>query len=203
MFHWTKLAPSIIVVASIGILLRKAPVDLLSFQQTTSSIPTSSGTSLSPFITVTYSDGANVRAGPSSYDYPTLGPKLLPGDQATALGRSPGGDWIEIAYPGSPDGTAWVYAALVSLSGGSLPIIAPPPTATPLTTPTINQTMLAAFPTPVMPVNLSTFTPPPRLQMPTFTANSKSSSGVPAVFIFLGLLTMGLLGIMISFHHRE
>ena len=41
----------------------------------------------------------NVRMGPSSSIYPIVG-TLLTGSTAPALGRSPGGDWIQIEYPG-------------------------------------------------------------------------------------------------------
>ncbi len=105
-------------------------------QQPTGNIPTVTGTAFGPFITVNNPDGANVRAGPSSYDYVPIG-WLPPGATAPALGRSPAQEWIQIVYLGAPGGVGWVYAPLVSLSPGFLPIIEPPPTATPRTTPPV------------------------------------------------------------------
>ena len=116
MRDWIKTALGLIFLAGlVGLPFGEASLTRVKAQQTTDTTPSYNGTSTGSIITVTYTDGANVRAGPSSYDYPEVGPKLLTGDTALALGRSPGGDWIEIAYPSAPGGVAWVYAALVSL----------------------------------------------------------------------------------------
>src|SRR3990170_5041734 len=66
---------------------------------------------------------------------------LIAGQVAPALGRSPGGDWIQIAYPGVPGNVAWVFAPLVVLQpsqAGGLPIVEPPPRPTPRVTATID-----------------------------------------------------------------
>jgi len=124
MHFWTKPVLGLVLLAGLaGLLLGETFLTRVNAQQITGTTPGDTGTLSTSIITVTYADGANVRAGPSSYDYPEVGPKLLTGDTAAALGRSPGGDWIEIAYPDAPSGVAWVYAALVSLSSGSLPIL--------------------------------------------------------------------------------
>jgi hypothetical protein len=48
------------------------------------------------------------------------------GQSALALGQTANGAWIMIEIPGQPGQTAWVYAALVRLSGpGPLPVITP------------------------------------------------------------------------------
>ena len=166
-------------------------------QQPTGNIPTVTGIASGPFITVTNPDGANVRAGPSSFDYPLIG-FLVPGETAPALGRSPAGEWIQIIYQGAPGGVGWVYAPLVSLSPGFLPILEPPPTATPRTTPTINQTLAAAFQVETTPTRLPTFTPPPPLATLNFEPSAGTGSGVPMGFVILGLALVGILGAVIS-----
>ncbi len=114
----------------------------------------------------------NVRSGPNSYLYGKVG-LLLSGQSAPALGRSPGGDWIQIACPAAPGGVGWVYAANVTLTAeGDLPIVTPPATATPLVTATVDPRLMAQFPTlPPTATRLPTFTPvtlppPPDLSRP-------------------------------------
>ncbi len=107
----------------------------------------------------------NVRAGPST-NYDIVG-VLIVGQEVPALGRTVGGDWVQIAYPGVPEGVAWVYSPLVSVSS-DLPIVEPPPTPTPQTTPTIDPTLAAQFINEIPPTGLPTFTPPPPLVIPTF-----------------------------------
>jgi hypothetical protein len=167
-------------------------------QQPTGSIPTVTGTPAGPFVYVTNPEQINVRAGPSSVYYEAVG-VLLTGETAPALGKSPGGGWIEIAYPGVPGGVGWVYAPLVSLSPGFLPIVEPPPTATPRTTVTLDPTLAAALLVQSTPTHLPTFTPAPPLQIPTFTSGAETRSGVPIGFVILGLAIIGVFGGVISF----
>jgi len=48
------------------------------------------------------------------------------GQSALALGQTANGSWIMIEIPSQPGRTAWVYAALIQLSGpGPLPVITP------------------------------------------------------------------------------
>jgi hypothetical protein len=169
---------------------------------------TATPTSLPPgssFITVTYIEPINVRTGPSSFDYPVVG-TLPVGGTATAIGRSPAGEWIEIDFPDAPRGTAWVYAANVSLSPGALlPVVEPPPTPAPLATNTLNPTFVAAFqelPTSTRP---PTFTAPPSLVVPTFgnPAQASSNRAVIAyvVIILGGIGVVGLLANLLRKHH--
>ena len=75
----------------------------------------------------------NVRTGPGT-DYDSIG-VLIAGQVVPALGRSGGGSWIKIVYAGVADGVGWVYSPLVTLiEGGDLPVVEPPPTATPWVT---------------------------------------------------------------------
>jgi uncharacterized protein YraI len=170
-------------------------------QQPTVAIPTVTSTKLGPMITVNQDyEQINVRAGPGSGDeYPIVG-VLEQGEKVPALGRSPGGDWIQIVYPTVNGGVAWVYAYLVTVSGGELPIVAPPPTATPRITPTIDPTLAAQLIVEIGPTRMPTFTPPPPVQMPTYTQAPaiNVAGGLPMGFIIIGMAVIGFFGLMIS-----
>jgi hypothetical protein len=76
-----------------------------------------------PIITNLGPGGINIRAKPT-LDGQTVG-MLAVGQSALALGQSENSTWIMIEVPGQTGQTAWVYAALVQLSGpGPLPFIA-------------------------------------------------------------------------------
>ncbi|MBI5935641.1 MAG: hypothetical protein HY867_18210 [Chloroflexi bacterium] len=112
----------------------------------------------------------NVRSGPNSYLYDKVG-ILLTFESAPALGRSPGGDWIQISCPAAYGGSGWVYAANVTLTASAdLPVVAIPVTVTPEVTSTIDPALAAAFP-PVQPTvaRLPTFTPAASQPIPVFT----------------------------------
>lgn len=165
----------------------------------TLSIPTVTGSPSGAIATVTREqDQINVRGGPST-DYPIVG-VLIAGQQVPALGRSVGGQWVEVAYPGGPGGVAWVYSPLVEVVG-SLPIVEAPPTPTPRTTPTIDPTLAAQFIIDIPPTRLPTFTPPPPLVLPTLPAESSpvSSGRIPMGLLIVGLGVVGLFGTLISF----
>jgi len=151
------------------------------------------------FVTVIYSDPINVRSGPSTVLYPIIA-KLNPGDVVPALGISPGREWIQITYS---DGTGWVYASFVSISGGELRIIEPPPTPTPLITATIDPTLAAAFNIQPTTTRLPTFTPPPPLAVIDITPPvTTPRTAAPGIFIVvLGLL--GSVGLVVSFLLRR
>lgn len=200
MQSWIKKGLWVLIVLGFTFLLWLVPAwSPAAAQQPTGNIPTVTGTPSGPIITVTSPDGAFVRTGPSSFDYPDAIGWLVPGETAPALGRSPAGEWIQIIYLGAPGGIGWVYAPLVSLSPGFLPLVEPPPTATPRTTPTLNPTFASAFQTQTTPTRLPTFTPPP----PVATLNFKPEAGAgprfPMGFVILGLALIGILGAVISF----
>lgn len=153
-------------------------------------------------ITVTYVEDINVRGGPNTVDFPIVG-RLAVGETAPALGVSPKREWVQIAYPASPTGTGWVYAAYVTVSGGELQVVEPPPTPTPPVTATIDQTLIAAFNTQPTQTRLPTFTPPPPLTVPAFTeAGPRASTGVFGLFI-VGLGLIGGIGLVISYIWRR
>lgn len=170
-----------------------------SAQQPTVAIPTVTSSPFGTMVTVNQDqEQINVRAGPGQ-DYPVVG-VLQQGERVPALGRSIGGDWIQIAYPVVNGGVAWVYSYLVSISGGELPIIVPPPTSTPRVTSTIDPTLAAQFIINVGPTRLPTFTQPPPLSIPTYvpTNENTSSGGLPLGFFITGLGVLGFFGLMIS-----
>lgn len=150
-------------------------------------------------ITVTYTDPMNVRAGPGTF-YDVIG-QLFPGDVRTALGISPGREWIQISFD---NGIGWVYASYVSISGGEPPIVEPPPTPTPLTTATIDPTLAAAFNQAPTETRMPTFTPPPPLTVPVFTAETTSQPrGVPFGYFIVALGVLGAIGLGYSFFSRK
>lgn len=171
-------------------------------QVPTGSIPTVTGTPIEAIIIVRSNaeqDQVNVRSGPGTIGYDIVG-VLAVGEQVPAIGQSPGGDWVEIVYPGVPDGVAWVYTPLVEVRG-SLPIVEPPPTPTPRVTPTIDPTLAAQFLVEVPPTRLPTFTPPPPLHIPTFSTGSTggAASRLPMGFVIIGMAVLGVFGLLISF----
>jgi hypothetical protein len=171
----------------------------LLFQLPTVDMATVTGTPIGPYIVVNSDqDQINVRSLPDPLS--TKVGVLLSGQQVPAKGRV--GQWILIIYPGIPGDRGWVYAPLVTLHGGELPIVEPPPTLTPLYTSTIDPTLAAQFIITVGPTRLPTFTPPPQLVIPTLVPETRSTLasvglpigliivGVGAVGIFLGLLSL-------------
>jgi len=164
----------------------------------TVAVPTVTGTPSGAVATVTMEqDQINVRGGPST-EYPVIG-VLIAGQQVPALGRSVGGDWVQIAYPGVAGGIAWVYSPLVIVSG-SLPIVEPPPTPTPRTTPTVDPTLAAQFIVEIPPTRLPTFTAPPPLILPTFVPEKAATPAerVPMGLLIVGMGIIGIFGVMIS-----
>lgn len=124
----------------LAILNASNPTSVLAQQPTET--PVSSGL----FITVvTDEPQINVRMGPSSTIYPIVG-TLITGSTAPAIGRSQGGDWIQIEFPSAPGGKGWVYSPLVEVSPpGNLQVMEAPPTPVPPATSTIDPTLAAQF----------------------------------------------------------
>jgi len=166
-------------------------------QAPTVDIPTVTSTPLGVQITVrldTDQTQINVRSGPGTF-YEKVG-VLLAGQKAPAKGRSVGGEWILIEYPGIAGGQAWVYAPLVDIPpGANLPIVAPPPTPSPVVTTTIDPTLAAQFVVTVEATRLPTFTAPPPLVFPTFEpiTETPTRGGVPMGLIIISLASAGLI----------
>jgi len=188
---WFKTLVGVLAVAGLSVGTFLSPEQAEAYQD--ASTPTGI------LVTVTYADPINVRGGPSTVYYPIVG-QLNPGDVVPALGISPGREWIQVSYPG---GTGWVYSSFVSISGGELRIIEPPPTPTPLATATIDPTLAAAFNTQPTITRLPTFTPPPPLEViDMYPHVSAPGSAAPGIFI-LSLGLIGGLGLLVSYILRK
>ena len=172
-----------------------------NMQLPTGSIPTVTGTPAGATAVVLANEQgfANVRAGPSTIGYEIIG-VLVVGQQVPALGRSSGGDWVQISYPGVPGGVGWIWSDLVDIRG-TLPVVEPPPTPTPNVTPTIDPTLAAQFEIEMIPTRLPTYTAPAPVTIPTYeveeTANSPGD--IPMGLVIIGLAVLGLFGTLISF----
>jgi hypothetical protein len=189
-----------IALISFGIFLVSNPTLVLALQLTATP-----AADAGMYITViTDEPQINVRMGPSSSIYPVVG-TLLTGSTAPALGRSPGGDWIQIEYPGAPNNAGWVYSPLVQVSPGTLQIVAPPPTPVPPATATIDPTLEAQFN--ILPTNtrLPTFTPPPSLVAPSYieTPDPDSMDSIPLAIIIIALAILGSVGFLLSLFLRR
>ena len=170
-------------------------------QQPTGVLPTVTGTpeGVTATVLLDQEDPVNVRSGPGVF-FDKVG-VLLPGQKVSVAGRSAGGDWIMIDYPGAPGSFGWVYSPVVSISPGELPIIEPPSTPTPEVTQTINPTLAAQFITTPNPTRMPTFTPGERLIVPTYadTFHIIISGRIPAGLVIILLGGLGGLLALFSF----
>ncbi|MFM8320208.1 MAG: hypothetical protein ACKOC5_04760, partial [Chloroflexota bacterium] len=129
---------------------------------------------------------------------------LTAGQSVPAIGRSPGGDWVQVAYPSVKAGVAWIWKDLVDLRG-TPPIVEPPPTATPATTATVDPTLAAQFLVEIPPTRLPTFTAPPPFVMPTLPSDVSVPAApgrVPMALIIIGMAVLGVIGLLLSFLRR-
>ena len=197
------------ILALVGVLLGlalvtwKSPARANSLNQQSTPVPLATVTSTpnGPMAVVVPGTETqiNIRSGPGTF-YDKVG-VLLVGQKVPAKGRSPGGNWILVEYPGVPGGTAWVFSLYVKIDPPvELPIVEIPPTPTPLVTVTIDPTLAAKFIVTLAPTRLATYTAPPPLNIPTFQADNGATLGpIPMGFIILGLAVVGLLFGLISF----
>ncbi len=194
-FHAKRWLPIAIILAGLTFLrpLRGRA------QGTSTDTPTPGGPA--PFVTNNYTEAVNVRAGPNSL-YPLLG-NLPIGATAEALAVSPKHEWIQISFPSAPGGVGWVYAPFVELSPGYLRVVEPPPTSTPLATETIDPTLVAAFQAQPTVTRLPTFTPPPPLSIPTFSAAARPIAGFPSGVTILTIALVGGFVLAASFISRR
>ena len=173
-------------------------------QQPTVALATVTGTPVGVTIIVKLDqEQINVRSGPNT-TYEKVG-VLLAGQEVPAKGRSVTGEWIEVDYPGAPGSLAWVYAPLVDIKGGSLPVVEPPPKPTPAVSMTIDPTLAAQFIVTTVPTRLATFTPPPPLAIPSFAvvASAQTGAGLPIGLIIVALAALGaFFGIFSLFQGR-
>ena len=165
--------------------------------------PTETPVSSGLFITVvTDEPQINVRMGPSSTIYPIVG-TLITGSTAPAIGRSQGGDWIQIEFPSAPGGKGWVYSPLVEVSPpGNLQVMEAPPTPVPPATSTIDPTLAAQFVIQPTSTRLPTFTPAPTLPTVTFEEKLTTGNQIPWASIIIALFILGLVGFLLSLIRR-
>ncbi len=191
---WFKFSLGVFVVTSIGASMLLSPKQAEAYQDAS----TPSGI----FVTVTYTDPMNVRNGPGTF-YDIIG-QIFPGDTLPALGISPGREWIKVTFAPAQDGVGWVYAPYVSITGGELPVVEPPPTPAPLITSTIDPTLAAQFNIEPTSTRIPTFTPPPALTVPAFGDESTSNPSrmTSGIFIFV-LGIFGVIGLVASFVLRR
>jgi len=182
------------LLALVGLLWSVPAAIIVQAQQPTGSIPTVTGTPRGPYVTVNLDqDFVYVRAGPSSYFYPKIG-ILMRGQSAPALGRAPGGDWIQIRYIGVPGDVGWIYGANVTLSDQKLPLVPEPPTST-IPVPTIKPALATAFIGAETPTRLPTFTPAVEVNAPNFGDETAPVSRVPLGLI---IFVLGFVGVFIA-----
>lgn len=82
--------------------------------------PAQSSAGTSPSATVI--ETVNVRSGPGT-DYNAVG-TVQAGQQVTLTAKDAFGTWLQIAYPGGPDGRGWISAAFLQPEGlEGLPIV--------------------------------------------------------------------------------
>ena len=187
---WFKGLVGIVIIIGLAGGMFFAPGQAGAYQD----VPTPTGI----FVTVTYSDPINVRSGPSTILYPVVA-QLNPGEVVPALGISPKREWIMVSVPG---GTGWVYSSFVSISGGELRVVEPPPTPT-VIVPTVDLTLAAEFNVQPTITRLPTFTPPPPLEEIELSPPARTPRMVaPGLFItILGLL--GVVGLLVSLFLRR
>ena len=196
--YWHKLVLCILILSALAMGFSSASTPTIVLAQE----PTPGSSDV--FITVTYTEQINVRNGPSTVLYDIIG-NMQPGETAQALGVSPGRDWVQISFPGGPGGIAWVHTSLISLSSGNLQIVEPPPTAVPLTTPTVDPTLAAAYAFEPTATRMPTFTPPPPLEIPQFTEVpvERSDDKIPMGVFVIGSGMLGIISYLFSLSRRR
>jgi hypothetical protein len=192
-----KISIAILIICSLAFVFvnMNGSVNYVRAQQPTGSVPTVTGTPKGPMASVKVGlteDHVNVRTGPSTlYDAVGL---IYIGASVPVLGKSIGGDWLLVEYPGVPGGTGWVWSLYMDVTPGEIPIVEMPPSPEPKATYTIDPTMASQFITTPLATRLPTFTPAPALVIATYASNTPQQfAGVPIGFIIIILLGLGIL----------
>jgi Bacterial SH3 domain len=175
------------------------PPQEVQAQQPTGSIPTVTGTPTGPVALANTGQTENINVR----DYPsTLANQIgviLPGQTVYVKGKTIAGDWLLIDYPGVPGGQGWVWALYMTVTGGEVPVVEPPATPTPKVTVTINPTLAAQFVKTPRSTSLPTFTPPPALNIPTYSTGAASSGNIPIGLVIILLIGLGAVIGIFSF----
>ncbi|MCX6054572.1 MAG: hypothetical protein NTZ74_06625 [Chloroflexi bacterium] len=170
-------------------------------QQPTGSIPTVTGTPNGP--TASIKAGASegsvwIRSGPGTL-YLEVGVMII-GDSVPVKGKSPGGAWLLIEYPGIPGGRGWVYSGYMDITAGEIPIAEVPAPAQPKVTITIDPTLASQFLTTPLATLLPTYTPSAPLEIPTFENQSPQIfAGIPIGLIIFVIFGLGILIALFSY----
>lgn len=172
-FSWTgiaAIAAALLVIVIAGILFLANQGNLPPVPPTLTPIPptaeptqaiTSTPSPLTP--NATFTQGVNVRSGPSMLFAPPIG-SFAAGETTEIIAVSPAGDWYKVRYH---DTTGWVSALNVTVSGdiSKLPRDPGPPTPAAALSPTPRQT-----PTPTVPLQPSPTPSPTATHTPLPTA---------------------------------
>lgn len=173
-------------------------------QQPTGSIPTVTGTPSGVIASVREDEPTvNVRSGPG-YFWDQIG-VLLVGQSVPVIGKTAAGEWLLVKYPGVPGGEGWVFAAFMSLTKGTIPIVESPPQPSPRVTSTIDPTMAAEFIVTPIPTRLPTYTAPAPMSIPTYedAGASQTFAGIPVGLIIIVLAGLGIVvGVVTIFQNR-
>jgi hypothetical protein len=193
-----KFITGLVIIAIVGLVFLINDAGSLKSvfaQQPTGSVPTVTGTPKGPMASLKIGlteDHVNVRSGPSTL-YDAIG-IITVGSSVPVLGKSIGGDWLLVDYPGVAGGKGWVWALYMDVTPGEIPLAEMPPSPQPKVTFTIDPTMASQFITTPLATRLPTFTPPPSLAIPTFeNATPQKFAGIPIGLIIIILIGLGIL----------
>jgi hypothetical protein len=181
----------------------KSP-QMVQAQQPTGSIPTVTGTPTGPTgtIKVGLDETINVRNSPSSINSDIIG-VVLPNQVVYVKGKTIGGDWLLIDYPGVTGGQGWVWSLYMDVKGGELPVVEVPPTPAPKVTTTIDPTLAAQFVITPNSTSLPTFTQPAPLNIPTYSTGAASSGKIPIGLVIISIIGLGVvIGLLSIFQSR-
>ncbi|MCB0191014.1 MAG: SH3 domain-containing protein [Anaerolineae bacterium] len=122
------------------------PVDEAVVEEAPTEVPTAVVPTAAPDPTDTPNPEAratilqnmNIRGGPGT-GYPVVGAGTV-GQSSKIVGRNSDNSWVQVEYPGSSNGTGWVYSDLVQIDGDPNIVgvvqVAPPPAPTAAPEPT-------------------------------------------------------------------
>jgi len=201
-FRW--LLMGLCVIGLFTILYTIKPVETVQAQQPTGSIPTVTGTPLGPTAKakVGMEETINVRNYPSTVNSEIIG-VIMQNQTVNVKGKTIGGDWLLIEYPGVSGGEGWVWALYMDVTGGELPVVEVPPTPEPKVTATIDPTLAAQFVITPNATSLPTFTQPASLVIPTFAAQTASTGSIPVGLVVIILIGLGaLIGMLSIFQNK-
>ena len=90
-------------------------------------------------VVATILQNMNIRGGPGT-NYRIVG-SGKPGDASRVIGRNPDNSWVQVEYPATNDGVAWVFAGLLQIDGNlenvAVAQAPPPPPPTPAPAPVV------------------------------------------------------------------